>query len=196
MLAVSLLLTATTWLSLIGALLVPGFLWFATHNLWTVLAAGVPLLGAAGATSAGRFVREYDWTLGESPDGLRLDHGLLDRSHETVPPGRVQTVRIVEPWLWRRLGWVRVELDVAARTTASCCRWPTTPPPARSSGASWPEPRYPGSSSGRRAARPGAYRPGGAGTASPSPTASSPPGTACSTAPSPSSRTPRCRVSA
>lgn len=113
MLAVSLLLTATTWLSLIGALLVPGFLWFATHNLWTVLAAGVPLLGAAGARSAGRFVREYDWTLGESPDGLRLDHGLLDRSHETVPPGRVQTVRIVEPWLWRRLGWVRVELDVA-----------------------------------------------------------------------------------
>ncbi|WP_186784036.1 PH domain-containing protein [Streptomyces sp. CBG33] len=113
MLAVSLLLTATTWLSLIGALLVPGFLWFPTHNLWTVLAAGIPLLGAAGARSAGRFVREYDWTLGESPDGLRLDHGLLDRSHETVPPGRVQTVRIVEPWLWRRLGWVRVELDVA-----------------------------------------------------------------------------------
>ncbi|WP_373369686.1 PH domain-containing protein [Streptomyces rutgersensis] len=113
MLAVSLLLTATTWLSLVGALIVPGFLWFATHNLWTVLAAGLPLLGAAGATSAGRFVREYDWTLGESPDGLRLDHGLLDRSHETVPPGRVQTVRVVEPWLWRRLGWVRVELDVA-----------------------------------------------------------------------------------
>ncbi|MFD5026393.1 PH domain-containing protein [Streptomyces sp. NPDC058373] len=113
MLAVSLLLTATTWLSLTGALVVPGFLWFATHNLWTVLAAGLPLLGAAGATSAGRFVREYDWTLGESPDGLRLDHGLLDRVHETVPPGRVQTVRIVEPWLWRRLDWVRVELDVA-----------------------------------------------------------------------------------
>lgn len=72
-----------------------------------------PAAGRRGARSAGRFVREYDWTLGESPDGLRLDHGLLDRSHETVPPGRVQTVRIVEPWLWRRLGWVRVELDVA-----------------------------------------------------------------------------------
>ncbi len=51
--------------------------------------------------------------MGESPDGLRIDHGLLDRAHETVPPGRVQTVRIVEPLLWRRRGWVRVELDVA-----------------------------------------------------------------------------------
>ena len=91
----------------------PPVLWLATHSVWTVLATGVPLLGAAGATSVGRFVGEYDWTVGESPDGLRIDRGLLDRTHETVPPGRVQTVRIVEPLLWRRLGWVRVELDVA-----------------------------------------------------------------------------------
>ncbi|MGW0415030.1 PH domain-containing protein [Streptomyces collinus] len=112
-LALSLLLTGATWGSLIAALVVPPLLWLATHSLWTVLAVALPLLGAAGAKSAGRFVAEYDWTVAESPDGLRIDHGLLDRAHETVPPGRVQTVRIVEPLLWRRLGWVRVELDVA-----------------------------------------------------------------------------------
>ncbi|MFG3262144.1 MULTISPECIES: PH domain-containing protein [Streptomyces] len=112
-LAVALILTGATWGALAAALVVPPFLWLATHSVWTVLATGVPLLGAAGASSAGRFVGEYDWTVGESPDGLRIDHGLLDRTHETVPPGRVQTVRIVEPLLWRRRGWVRVELDVA-----------------------------------------------------------------------------------
>ncbi|MER6472143.1 PH domain-containing protein [Streptomyces collinus] len=112
-LALSLLLTGATWGSLTAALVVPPLLWLATHSLWTVLAVALPLLGAAGAKSAGRFVAEYDWTVAESPDGLRIDHGLLDRAHETVPPGRVQTVRIVEPLLWRRLGWVRVELDVA-----------------------------------------------------------------------------------
>jgi putative membrane protein len=112
-LAVSLVLTGSTWGALAAALVVPPVLWFATHSLWTVLATGVPLLGAAGASSVGRFISEYDWTVGESPDGLRIDHGLLDRTHETVPPGRVQTVRIVEPLLWRRRGWVRVELDVA-----------------------------------------------------------------------------------
>ncbi|MEU4039516.1 PH domain-containing protein [Streptomyces collinus] len=112
-LALSLVLTGATWGSLIAALVVPPLLWLATHSLWTVLAVALPLLGAAGARSAGRFVAEYDWTVAESPDGLRIDHGLLDRAHETVPPGRVQTVRIVEPLLWRRLGWVRVELDVA-----------------------------------------------------------------------------------
>ncbi|WP_053846696.1 PH domain-containing protein [Streptomyces sp. NRRL B-24085] len=117
-LALSLVLTGATWLSLVAALVVPSLLWWATHSLWTVLATAVPLLGAAGASSVGRFVTEYDWTVGESPDGLRIDHGLLDRTHETVPPGRVQTVRIVQPLLWRRRDWVRVELDVAGSSNS------------------------------------------------------------------------------
>ncbi|MEU9290734.1 PH domain-containing protein [Streptomyces sp. NPDC048275] len=117
-LAVSLVLTGATWGSLAAALVVPPVLWFATHSVWTVLATALPLLGAAGASSVGRFVGEYDWTVGESPDGLRIDRGLLDRTHETVPPGRVQTVRIVEPLLWRRRGWVRVELDVAGSSNS------------------------------------------------------------------------------
>lgn len=117
-LALSLVLTGATWVSLLAALVVPPLLWWATESVWTVLATAVPLLGAAGASSVGRFVSEYDWTVGESQDGLRIDHGLLDRSHETVPPGRVQTVRIVEPLLWRRRGWVRVELDVAGSSNS------------------------------------------------------------------------------
>ncbi|MDI6521268.1 PH domain-containing protein [Streptomyces coelicoflavus] len=117
-LAVSLLLTGATWGTLLAAAVVPTLLWLATHNLWTVLATALPLVGAAGANSAGRFVAEYDWTVAESPDGLRIDHGLLDRVHETVPPGRVQTVRIVEPLLWRRRRWVRVELDVAGSSNS------------------------------------------------------------------------------
>lgn len=117
-LAVSLLLTGATWGWLLVAGVVVPLLWMATHSLWTVLAVAVPMLGAAGASSVGRFVTEYDWTLAESPDGLRIDHGLLDRAHETVPPGRVQTVRLVEPLLWRRRGWVRVELDVAGSSNS------------------------------------------------------------------------------
>jgi putative membrane protein len=117
-LALSLVLTGATWGTLVAALVVPSVLWLVTGNVWTVLATALPLLGAAGASSVGRFVGEYDWTVAESPDGLRLDHGLLDRAHETVPPGRVQTVRIVEPLLWRRRDWVRVELDVAGSSNS------------------------------------------------------------------------------
>ncbi|WP_405586846.1 PH domain-containing protein [Streptomyces sp. NBC_01092] len=117
-LATSLLLTGATWATLAAALVVPTVLWLITSSAWTVLATAIPLFGAAGASSVGRFVAEYDWTVGESQDGLRIDHGLLDRAHETVPPGRVQTVRIVEPLLWRRRGWVRVELDVAGSSNS------------------------------------------------------------------------------
>jgi putative membrane protein len=117
-LAGALLLSGATWGTLTAALVVPAVLWTATHSLWTVLATALPLLGAAGASSVGRFVADYDWTVAESPDGLRIDRGLLDRTHETVPPGRVQTVRLVEPLLWRLRGWVRVELDVAGSSNS------------------------------------------------------------------------------
>ncbi|OON75569.1 hypothetical protein B1H18_22750 [Streptomyces tsukubensis] len=112
-LALSVLLSGATGGTLLAGTVVPALLWLASHSVWSVLVTAVPIIGAAGARSVGRFVNEYDWTVGESPDGLRLDHGLLDRTHETVPPGRVQTVRVVEPLLWRRFGWVRVELHVA-----------------------------------------------------------------------------------
>jgi putative membrane protein len=112
-LALGLVLRGSTWAPLLGALVLPTFLWVLTHNVWTVFGVAVPSLGGASARSVGRFIGEYDWTVGESPDGLRIDHGLLDRTHETVPPGRVQSVRLVAPLLWRWLGWVRVELHVA-----------------------------------------------------------------------------------
>lgn len=118
MLAISVLLSGGPWLALLGAVAVPAFLWFLTHNLLTVIATAISLVGAAATNSVGRFIKEYDWTVGESPDGLRIDHGLLDRMHETVPPGRVQTVRIEEPLMWRRRDWVRVELDVAGSSNS------------------------------------------------------------------------------
>ena len=48
-----------------------------------------------------------------APDGLRLSSGLLQTRVETVPAGRVQAVRLLEPLLWRPLRWVRLEVDVA-----------------------------------------------------------------------------------
>ncbi|MFE4261631.1 PH domain-containing protein [Streptomyces sp. NPDC056883] len=112
-LAISLLLTLTTWAILAGGIAGPLLVGWFSSSPWVAMATLLPVLGAMWAASAGRFLAEYDWRVAESPDGLRLDHGMLDRAHETVPPGRVQTVRIVEPLLWRRRGWVRVELAVA-----------------------------------------------------------------------------------
>ncbi|MET9697163.1 PH domain-containing protein [Streptomyces sp. NPDC006529] len=109
----SLLLSMGVWAAVAGGLAAPAVVFWLSSSLWAAVVTLVPLLGAVWGRSLGRFLTEYDWTVAESPDGLRLDHGLADRAHETVPPGRVQTVRIVEPLLWRRRDWVRVELAVA-----------------------------------------------------------------------------------
>ena len=62
-----------------------------------------------------RFNNAYRMTVAESPDGLRLRGGLVALTAETIRPGRVQAVRMIEPLLWRPFGWCRLEVDVAGK---------------------------------------------------------------------------------
>ncbi len=80
---------------------------------WSVLGLAVPLLLASVPVTMSSVVAHFGFTVAESPDGLRVRRGLLETRAQTVPPGRVQAVRIVEPWLWRSQGWCRIEVDVA-----------------------------------------------------------------------------------
>ena len=55
----------------------------------------------------------YNFRAATSPDGIRMRYGLLDTRAQTVPPGRVQALGIVQPPLWRLKGWYRVTVNVA-----------------------------------------------------------------------------------
>lgn len=68
---------------------------------------GVPVFGIVG-----EFLRNYDFTVARSPDGLRIRRGLTSRVANTVPPGRVHAIGFVSGPVWRRLGWVRVLVDL------------------------------------------------------------------------------------
>jgi putative membrane protein len=76
--------------------------------LLILVTGGLPLFALFG-----QFGRFFGFTVADSPDGLRLRHGLVNVQSQTVPPGRVQAIEISEPLLWRRKGWVRVTLNVA-----------------------------------------------------------------------------------
>jgi putative membrane protein len=87
----------------------------------TVTAAA---LGAAGGTLildifavVSRMVRrvagEWGFEVAEAPDGLRIRNGFASRVAETIPYGRVQAVRMEEPFWWRPFGWCRLELHLA-----------------------------------------------------------------------------------
>ena len=77
-------------------------------GLLLLLFGGIPLLMIVG-----EFTRYYNFTVAESPDGLRISGGLLQVKSQTIPPGRVQAVEFVQSMLWRRKDWVRVRLNVA-----------------------------------------------------------------------------------
>lgn len=114
---------------LIGSILLSG------ATAWTVVLLGALALSAALAPSAGAgigagvagpflagatfmwryFNGYYGQTVSEAPDGLRVKTGLLQTASETIPYGRVQAARIVEPLLWRPLGWCRLQIEVAGK---------------------------------------------------------------------------------
>lgn len=69
---------------------------------------GLPILIVIG-----EFMRYFNFTVSQSPDGLRQRFGLAKTETRTVPPGRVQSIEFVEPFLWRRWGWVRLRVNIA-----------------------------------------------------------------------------------
>ena len=79
-------------------------------------ALAVYLLGFAGIAWR-RLSGEYGFVAAEGPEGVSIRRGLFQTVSETIPYGRIQAVRQVEPWLWRPLGWCRLEVDIAGSTS-------------------------------------------------------------------------------
>lgn len=84
-----------------------------TAGLLVLLTGGLPLLIVVA-----EFTRFFNFQVAESPDGLRIKSGLFQIKAQTIPPGRVQAVEFVQPFLWRRKDWVRVRLNVAGLASA------------------------------------------------------------------------------
>ncbi len=104
-------LSPAPWVALFGAaaIAVPSLL---TGTLAGVVGA-IPLLGWLWHRTVRVFATGYPYILSESPNGLRIDSGLLGRAHATIPPGRVQAISIRAPLLWRPFGWVTIRMNVA-----------------------------------------------------------------------------------
>lgn len=72
----------------------------------------IPMLLAIGGFLSKRVIGQFNYTLADTPGGLRITRGLTSLSSGTVPVHRVQAIRIAEPVLWRRIGRARVDLAV------------------------------------------------------------------------------------
>lgn len=107
----SVLLNAATIVLLVGvvAAVTTAIVIRQVAPLFTVL----PIVFGLGAYVFSRFSGGFGFTGAISPDGIRLRHGLLETRSQTIPPGRVQAIRIQQGLLWRAAGWWRVEVNVA-----------------------------------------------------------------------------------
>lgn len=90
---------------LAAAVLLGGFVAF--------LGGIVPLVSWLVQIVATRVIAQWDFRLLKTPTGLRIERGLLSRTSQSIPFDRVQGIAVHEPFIWRRLGWQRLEIDVA-----------------------------------------------------------------------------------
>jgi putative membrane protein len=103
------------WLVVILAALLSG-LFVSPHTAAALIGGGGFIWAISIATVLWRrFNQQFHLTVAEGHEGLHLRGGLIALTAEVIRPGRVQAVRLVEPILWRPLGWCRLEADLAGR---------------------------------------------------------------------------------
>ena len=85
------------------------------------LVLGQPLLALGGLVPLGlaiwsylakRVLGQFNYTLAQTPTGLRITRGLTTLASQTVPPHRVQAIQVSQPLLWRFLGRYRIDVTI------------------------------------------------------------------------------------
>jgi putative membrane protein len=66
-----------------------------------------------------KFSRSLRFTIAGTPDGVRIGYGLLSTTNETLPPGRIHSVQVSQPLLWRITGWWQIKVNRATKSSAS-----------------------------------------------------------------------------
>lgn len=72
---------------------------------------GIPLVIAVVGITWGQISKSLRYAIAPTPDGIRLTFGLLTTVTETLPPGRIFAVEVVQSLLWRPFGWWSVRIN-------------------------------------------------------------------------------------
>ena len=78
----------------------------------------IPTVIAAGSYMWNRIVKSLRFSIAGTPDGIRVGFGLLSTSNETLPPGRIHSISLTQPLLWRPFDWWEVKVNRAGMSNA------------------------------------------------------------------------------
>jgi len=64
-----------------------------------------------------RFTKSLRYSIAGTPDGVRVGFGLFTTSNETLPPGRIHSVQVSQPLMWRPFGWWEIKVNRASSSS-------------------------------------------------------------------------------
>ena len=85
---------------------------------WYLLVPLLPTLIGSAGFFVRRITRSLRYSVAGTPDGVRVGFGLLSTSNDTIPPGRIHAVEVVQPLLWRAAGWWEIRITRASHSSA------------------------------------------------------------------------------
>ncbi|TBN58635.1 hypothetical protein EYE40_11465 [Glaciihabitans arcticus] len=112
----SLVLSGTT-IFLIG-FIIAGFIVVSLTGELFYLGGAIPAVLGMASFYYRRFTRSLRYSIAGTPDGVRVGFGLLSTSNETLPPGRIHSVLVSQPLLWRPFGWWEIKITRASKSSA------------------------------------------------------------------------------
>jgi putative membrane protein len=112
----SILLHDTTFTLLI--LIAAAAVGSAVTGRYFAIYALVPLVLGLFSFLFRRFTKSLRYSIAATNDGVRVGFGLLTLSNETLPPGRIHSVQVRQPILWRFAGWWEIRVNRASKSNA------------------------------------------------------------------------------
>lgn len=105
--------------TVIALVLVVGSIVAVAFGYFWALFTLVPVVIGTGGYAWSRFTKSLRYTIVRTPDGVRIGHGLLSTSSETIPPGRVHAIEVSQPLLWRPSKWWTIRINTAGQLSSS-----------------------------------------------------------------------------
>jgi putative membrane protein len=113
------LVLSSEWIMSIAVLITGGAFALEFHVLPYAVSGLIPLAIGAFTMISRRVISMFNFTLAESPRGLRITRGLTNLTSQSIPLNRVQGVKVSQPLLWRLPGWYRVDIDVVGYASSN-----------------------------------------------------------------------------
>ncbi|WAC52149.1 PH domain-containing protein [Frigoribacterium sp. SL97] len=88
-----------------------------TTGEWFLLFVLLPAVLGSGGFYVNRITKSLRYTIAGTRDGVRIGYGLFSTSNETLPPGRIHSIKVSQPLLWRPFGWWDVKINRASRSS-------------------------------------------------------------------------------